>query len=157
DCRRKDRTRLFGIHNPPDVQSSGIEKLIWIELLQRRRVDQPRLHVPSNGYDGSTFLERVKQSIDQMCTAGTGGTAYGNRAVGQVGIGNRRERAVFLVPDMNEFDLPISSKCRDRRIERVTDDAVTTLHSCAFQHFPKQISYCLCHTEYLQYRPRDEP
>jgi hypothetical protein len=68
-----------------------------------------------------------------MRHTGTSRTADGDGIARQISVGDGREAAIFLVPDVNEFDAPIAPQRVDCRVEGIADDPIASAHSRSVQ------------------------
>src|SRR5579872_4192332 len=81
-----------------------------------------------------------------MNDARTSGSTHDRRSACQVRVGNGREGSIFLVANMDELDLAVSTKGVDDRIESIPHNSVAAFDARACEHFPQQISNLSSHT-----------
>jgi hypothetical protein len=132
-------TRLLRINQTPDVERRSLKKLVRIQLFKGSRIDQTRFHVARNRDHRGAFFPRVHQAIKQVSHAGTGCTTNGNRISGEVGLRNRGENAVLLIPHMNELNLSVPVERIDDGIQRAPHDSIAAFHARPLQHFPQHV------------------
>ena len=62
-----------------------------------------------------------------------------------MGLGTRGERCHLFMADMDPFNLFASANRIRNSVERISADAVNSLHSCFHQNIYKQVSHSLSH------------
>ena len=133
------RPGLLRIHDAPNVEACGIEKLVRVELFEGSRIDQLCFHVARDCDDRGAFLPRIHQPVKQVCNSRARSAAHYDRSAREIGLGNCREDAIFFMAHMDELDLPVAVKRVDHGIQRISDDSVTAFDAGLLKHFPHYI------------------
>src|SRR5580658_3107631 len=144
-----DSAGLLRIHQPCGIERNRLEKLVWVQFLKRRRVDNARLHIPGDGDNGSSFFPCVHQSVEQMDNSGPRSSAHHHWVTREISLRDRRKHSIFLMTNGNKLDCAISAQRVHYRIQCVSDDSITAFDTSLRQHLPQYVRNFLRHGNLL--------
>src|SRR6266853_707452 len=134
-----DRAGLLRVDQSRGIERSRLEKLVRIQFLERRCVNNARLYIPGDGDNGSCFFPRVHQSVEQMDNSGPRSSAHHHWITREISLRDRCEYSIFLMTNGNKLDCAISAQCVHYRIQSVSDDSITAFDTSLRQHLPQYV------------------
>jgi len=87
----------------------------------------------------------VVEAINEVQVSWTAASGIHGQFASEMGLGTRGERCCFFMADMDPFNLSASANRIRNSVERISADAVNSLHSCFHQNIYKQVSHSLSH------------
>ena len=79
------------------IERSRLEKLVRVQLLERRCVNNARLYIPGDGDNRRSFFPCVHQSVGQLDDSGPRGSTHHHWVTCEISLRDRREYSILLI------------------------------------------------------------